>query len=283
MNKIVNADCIPFLRGLSNDFVDVSFADPPFNLGKKYTSYNDTRNEQDYFAWCEQWLTQLVRVTRGAVFIHGTFSLLCQYFKVLEKLASFKHWIAWNAPTGIAGTKGLQPTHYGILYFEKSPTFNKIRYPHLRDKGGRMVKNYGGKASLIHPFGPVVSDVWTDIHRVQHNRDAHPCQLPPALLERLILMASNEGDVIFDPFMGTGTTAVAAKKLNRRYLGCEIDAAYANIAKANVEAAKQTTIANIPVSLHRGNLRTIRDADWPILSQFHYIPENIKTEAVALF
>ena len=77
-----------------------------------------------------------------------------------------------------------------------------------------MIKDYGGKKSQINPHGTLLSDVWADIHRIRHNtrRDAHPCQLPEPLLERLILMTTDEGDVILDPFMGAGTTALTSKK-----------------------------------------------------------------------
>jgi len=75
----------------------------------------------------------------------------------------------------------------------------------------------------MHPYGPLISDVWTDIHRIRHKkrRDEHPCQLPIPLLERLILMTTDEGDIILDPFVGTGTTAIAAKRLGRKYIAID--------------------------------------------------------------
>jgi site-specific DNA-methyltransferase (adenine-specific) len=77
----------------------------------------------------------------------------------------------------------------------------------------------------MHQFGPLVSDVWTDIHRIRHKkrRDEHPCQLPIHLLERLLLMSTDEEDIVLDPFVGTGTTAIAAKKLGRKFIGIDID------------------------------------------------------------
>jgi len=85
----------------------------------------------------------------------------------------------------------------------------------------------------LHPFGPLVSDVWTDIHRIKHNkyRDEHPCQLPIHLLERIILMSTDEGDIALDPFVGTGTTVIAAKRLGRKFIGIDIDENYVNITK----------------------------------------------------
>ena len=88
--------------------------------------------------------------------------------------------------------KSLQPSHYGILYYVKDikqTKFYELRYPHKRcRKCGYLLKDYGGKKQGLHPFGPLLSDVWTDIHRIKHNkyRDEHPCQLPIHLLERII-------------------------------------------------------------------------------------------------
>lgn len=125
--------------------------------------------------------------------------------------------------------KTLLPNHYGILYYVKSPKdykFNDIRGLHKRcRKCAIILKDYGGKKDQLHQFGPVISDVWSDIHRIRHKkrRDEHPCQLPEPLLERLLLMSTDEGDIVFDPFIGTGTTAIAAKKLGCRYIGIDLD------------------------------------------------------------
>jgi len=127
------------------------------------------------------------------------------------------------------------PAHYGILFYTKSPKdfkFHELRSPHKKcRKCGEMIKDYGGKKSQINPYGTLLSDVWADIHRIRHNtrRDAHPCQLPEPLLERLILMTTHEGDVVMDPFIGAGTTALAAKRLGRDYIGIDIDPKYKKI------------------------------------------------------
>jgi site-specific DNA-methyltransferase (adenine-specific) len=98
---------------------------------------------------------------------------------------------------------------------------------------GYLLKDYGGKKDSLHPFGPLVSDSWVDIHRIKHNkyRDEHPCQLPIHLLERIVLMSTDENDIVFDPFVGTGTSALAAKRLGRRFIGVDIDDKYVNICR----------------------------------------------------
>lgn len=140
------------------------------------------------------------------------------------------------------------------------------------------MKDYGGKKAGLHPFGPLVSDVWTDIHRIKHNkyRDEHPCQLPVHLLERIILMSTDENDIVLDPFMGTGTTAIASKRLGRRYIGFDVDDEYAKTSTAKL--AKETSnskIGTVWVSFFSNEVITIRHCDWDDLSRFYKIPSPV--------
>ena len=152
--------------------------------------------------------------------------------------------------------------------------------PHKRDrKSVYLSKDYGGKKAGLHPFGPLVSDVWTDIHRVKHNRyrDEHPCQLPIHLLERLILMSSDEGDTVLDPFMGTGTTALAAKRLGRKYIGIELDTKYVEIAESKLsEEVSDSKIGETWVSFFLRKVATLRNIDWESVAPYFIIPEDRK-------
>jgi site-specific DNA-methyltransferase (adenine-specific) len=230
------------------------------------------------------WILELVRITKstGSICLHNIPKWLIKYSSFLDELADFKHWIAWDAQTSPMG-KTLQPNHYGILFYAKDAKkliFNELRYPHKRTRQTNMLaKDYGGKKYLLHPYGPLVSDVWTDIHRVKHNkyRDTHPCQLPVHLLERLILMATNENDIVLDPFIGVGTTAIAAKKLGRHYIGFDVDDNYVNITKnklSNIES--NSKIGNSWVSFYLDEIVTLRDRDWNDIKQYFYIPTKIQ-------
>ncbi|MCX6163702.1 MAG: site-specific DNA-methyltransferase [Ignavibacteriae bacterium] len=217
INKVIQGDCTELFKNIPDESVDVTFADPPFNLKKGYNSYKDSLKLQEYMHWCELWIKEMVRVTKptGSIFLHNIPKWLTYYSAILNNVATFKHWISWDAPTAPMG-KSLQPSHYGILFYVKDLKnfrYYEIRSPHKRTRStGILAKDYGGKKFMLHPFGPLVSDVWTDIHRIKHNkfRDEHPCQLPIHLMERIILMSTDENDIILDPFMGTGTTAIAA-------------------------------------------------------------------------
>jgi len=244
------------------------FADPPFNLDKKYGTYKDQRAVEDYLAWCERWLRELVRVTKpsGSIFVHNIPKWLTYYAGILNQIAHFRHWIAWDAMSAPLG-KTLLPAHYGILFYSKQAKgtkFFEVRAPHKTCREcGAFLKDYGGKKDQMHPFGMLVSDVWTDIHRIRHNkrRDPHPCQLPIHLLERLILMTTDEGDLVLDPFLGTGTTAIAAKRLSRHYIGVELDPLYTQVARDKLARTQPTRYEGIPVSLFLGKIQSIRDCD----------------------
>ena len=283
-NQIIQGDCLELFRQIPDNSVDITFADPPFNLKKKYHSTRDSLELEEYLHWCEKWISEMVRVTKetGSIFVHNIPKWLTYYAGFLNKLADFKHWISWDAPTAPMG-KTLQPAHYGILFYAKDAKQNKfyeIRYPHKRcRKCNYLHKDYGGKKGLLHPFGPLVPDTWTDIHRIKHNkyRDPHPCQLPIHLLERIILMSTDEGDTVLDPFLGTGTTAIAAKRLGRRYIGFELDQTYATIAHDKVEQqVLDSRIGNIWASVYLDEIVTLRDQDWEALQPEFHSPASPK-------
>lgn len=284
INDIIHGDCLEVMQGIPDDSVDVTFADPPFNLKKKYNGYKDNKEFTTYVQWCKQWIYEMVRITKptGSIFVHNIPKWLTYYAHFLNESAYFKHWITWDAPTAPMG-KSLQPSHYGILYYVKDLKKNKfyeVRYPHKRcRKCGYLLKDYGGKKNGLNPFGPLVSDVWTDIHRIKHNkyRDEHPCQLPMHLLERIILMSTDENDIVLDPFVGTGTTVIAAKRLGRRFIGIDIDEKYVAITKDKLlRELSNSKINNTWASFYLNEVVTIRNIDWIKLVQYFLIPDDIK-------
>lgn len=283
LNQIIHGDCIETMQQIPSDSIDVTFADPPFNLKKKYGTYRDEKDIHDYLSWCKKWILEMVRITKpsGSIFLHNIPKWLTYYTGFLNEVADFRHWIAWDAPTAPMG-KTLQPSHYGILFYAKNQRENKfyeIRYPHKRcRKCGYLLKDYGGKKKILHPFGPLVSDIWSDIHRIRHNkhRDPHPCQLPVHLLERILLMSTDEGDVVLDPFMGTGTTAVAAARLGRNVIGIDIDFEYVQITKKKLaQESPNSKIEDIWVSFYLGEIVTIANKDWETLKSYFVIPEDM--------
>lgn len=268
VDKVTEGDCLDILSRIEDNTIDVCFADPPFNLEKKYTSYKDQKPVVEYLDWCKCWLREMVRITKptGSIFVHNIPKWLTYYASILNDIAYFRHWIAWDAMSNPLG-KTLLPAHYGILFYTKQVRdykFFEIRAPHRRCRVcNNYLKDYGGKKDQMHPFGALVSDVWTDIHRIRHNvrRDDHPCQLPIPLLERIVLMSTDPGDIVLDPFLGTGTTAIAAKTLGRHYIGIDIDPEYVEIANNKLAKVQEAKYHNFFVSMFLGRIQSIRDVD----------------------
>lgn len=268
LDRAHRADCLKLMQRLPDESVQMVFADPPFNLSKKYLSYKDNLPLQTYLTWTRAWLTEAVRVLRddGSLFLYNIPKLLTYSSCILNELAEFRHWIAWNSNGRPLG-KTLQPAHYGILFYTKTRKnkFYDVRAPHKACRHcGEYAKDYGGKEYLRHAFGCQISDVWDDIHRVRHASKriaSHPCQLPVHLIERMILMTTDEGDIMLDPFCGSGAGGVAAKQMGRRYIGAELDPAYQKEAQRKLRQAEPVKTGNAYLSLHLGKIVSIRDKD----------------------
>jgi len=283
LNKIIKDNQEEVFPLIPDDSIDMTFADPPFNLKKLYNTYSDNLSEDKYIKWTNKWLSEMVRITKptGSIFVHNIPKWAIYHSHYLSSIADFKNWISWRALSGPPNSRTLHPTHYAILFFAKDKKQHKTyvcRRPHLRcRKCNVLQKDYGGKKKVLHRFGPMLGDVWIDLFRVRHkkHRDSHPCQLPIHLLERLILMTTDENDIVFDPFIGTGTTAIAAKRLGRNFLGCEKDLDYYNIANEKIKNAKpQKKINGKWVSWHLGKVVTLREEDWDDISRCYYLPDK---------
>ena len=269
VGKVHQSDCMELMRSMRGGSVQMIFADPPFNLKKKYNSYKDNLEFSEYMRWTESWIAECARVLKedGSFFLYNIPKLLSCTTPILNGLLEFRHWIAWNSNGQPLG-KTLQPAHYGILFYSRTrkSKFYDVRAPHPKCRlCDSYLKDYGGKEYLRHPFGYQISDVWSDIHRTRHNgrRIAnHPCQLPVHLIERMILMTTDENDVILDPFCGGGAAAVAAKQMGRRYIGCDIDEEYVQAAnKRYKEAEKKKSLNGVYLSKHLGKIVSVRNVD----------------------
>ena len=268
MNTVVNDDCIEVMNRMPPESAQLIFADPPFNLDKKYGTYKDNLPFTQYMEWTGEWINAAARILKpdGTILLYNIPKLLTHTAPILNKLCEFRHWIAWNSGGKPLG-KTLQPAHYGILFYTKNrrSKFYDVRAPHKKcRKCQAYYTDYGGKEYMRHPFGYQISDVWDDIHRVRHASkriNGHPCQLPVHLIERAILMTTDEDDLVVDPFCGGGSAAVAAKQMGRNYVGMEIDAYYQEQSQAKMDVAEAIKVGDAYVSMHLGKIVSIRDCD----------------------
>lgn len=266
-DKIYQGDCVSFLKRLAalhpGGVFDMVFADPPYNLDKLYEGCPDDLTEPEYIEWCNSWLEGMVVTLKpgGSLFVLNLPKWAIHHATFLSHRLEFRHWIAWDATAEPRGK--LRPSHYALLYFTKpggNPTFNytplgsvasEERVPPpdapkycLRRKCVKQRKQLGDDDKVE------MSDVWFDPQRIKHAIDDHPCQLPEALMERLVLLTTQLGGRVFDPFGGTGTTAIAAIKRKRHYVLVEKSPKHWEDAKAKIaeirEVFRQHGVWNSP-------------------------------------
>ena len=240
LNKIYQGDCIEVMDWLyqeAGQCVDLIFADPPYNLIKAYNGYEDDRKDAEYLEWCNEWLSRCVRLLRpnGSLFLLNLPKWSTHHAVFLNTQLYFQNWIVWDALSDPRGR--VMPAHYSLLHYTKQPTRFTLNNLEEVEPATRCLRPKCVRSRGLNLRRENLTTIWHDVHRIKHkrDRDSHPCQLPEKLLERIIRLASNPQEVVFDPFMGTGTTAVVAKKLGRQYLGAEYDSAYIEIAAQRLE------------------------------------------------
>lgn len=232
LGRLFEGDCANFFPKIDSGTVDLAFADPPFNLGKKYTSnIDDSKLAHDYLDWCRTWLDEMIRVLKpgGSLFLYNLPKWNLQLGAYLADKLTFRHWITVDMKYTLPIQGRLYPSHYSLLYFSKGPRpsiFHPDRTPVqcCRHCGGEL-RDYGGYKSKMNPLGVSLTDVWTDIPPVRHakykKREANA--LPLKLMDRIISLASDPGSLVIDPFGGSGTTYVVAELLGRQWMGVELD------------------------------------------------------------
>ncbi|MBB4853391.1 site-specific DNA-methyltransferase (adenine-specific) [Mycobacteroides chelonae] len=231
LGTLYKGDCLDLMRTLDDGSIDLIFADPPFNLGKLYGKhYDDSIAEAKYLAWSEAWIKEGARLLSkgGAFFLYNIPKWNLHNGAYMRQLGlDFRHWITIDIKFGLPISGKLYPSHYSLLYFTngKPRSFTRPRVPIqvCRHCGGD-VKDYGGHRNKLHPEGLNLTDVWSDIPPVRHqrtkNRPAN--ELSEKLLERVLEIASEPGDTVFDPFGGAGTTYAVAERLHRHWIGIEL-------------------------------------------------------------
>ena len=249
-NTVYRGDCADVLGRFPEESVDLIYADPPFFSNQTQKAYVGDEREvrefddrweggiREYIDWMEPRIRLCSKVLKnsGSFYLHCDWHA-CHYLKVLADRVfgegNFQREIIWRVGW-VSGFKSRARNyirnHDTLLFYTKSKefTFNKIFVPHTDGYERRG----GGK----NPKGIPLDDVWLDIHSIQHlsfsrEKLGYPTQKPQALLTRLILVSSNRGDLVLDPFCGSGTTLAVAKELGRRWIGIDVSPAACELAK----------------------------------------------------
>ena len=267
--EIWQGDSVDWLRGLESGSVDLVFADPPYNIKK--AEWDTFESQQEYVNWSVRWIEQAARILKpdGTLYVCGFSEILADLRLPASRFFKGCRWIVWHYKNKANLGDDWGRSHESILHFRKSRefTFNvdDVRIPY----GEHTLKypahpqaetsQYGKAANKDriwhpHPRGAKPKDV-LEIPTTcngMHEKTPHPTQKPEELLRKIVLASSNPGDLVIDPFLGSGTTAVVAEQLKRQWKGCDLSAEFCQYATERIELVE----------------------DWPVEKWLRYDEQN---------
>ncbi|MEN9576290.1 MAG: Modification methylase MboII [Verrucomicrobiota bacterium] len=261
--KLSCGDSIEWLRTLDAASVDLVFADPPYNIRK--AEWDDLGSMQEYTAWSRLWIGEAARVLKatGTLYVCGFSEILADVKVAVVPLFDGCRWLVWHYKNKANLGNGWGRSHESILHFRKSKefTFNTdaVRIPYgahtlkYPDHPQAETSQYGkGRIPAAerpdwtpNPLGAKPKDVieLPTTCNGMGEKTPHPTQKPEELLRKLVLASSNPGDLVVDPFSGSGTTVVAAEQLGRRWLGCDNSAEHNEWAIERLERVPKKSVA----------------------------------------
>ena len=250
-NKTINQDLFDTIKFLPENFIDLLFIDPPYNLTKNYNgNIFKSSNEKQYEQWVDSWMSQLIKSLKktASIYVCCDWKSSSSIYNVISKYFTVRNRITWEREKGRGAMSNWKNCSEDIWFATVSDNYffdtNKVKLKKkviapYKDNNGvpkDWTSDEDGKFRLTYP-----SNIWTDITipfwSMPENTD-HPTQKPEKLVAKIILASTKEGDMIFDPFLGSGTTSVVAKKLNRQYCGIEINFEYCLLAEKRLQQAQ---------------------------------------------
>jgi site-specific DNA-methyltransferase (adenine-specific) len=252
VNKIINQNIFEVIDFLPSDFVDLLFIDPPYNISKKFNKISFKEMDQfEYIKWLDSWLSKVVRLLKknASIYICGDWKSSSAIFITGSKYFQVQNRITWEREKGRGAKRNWKNCSEDIWFFTKTSNYNinvnnvklrrKVLAPYKDENRNPKDWKQNKNGNFRDTFP---SNIWHDISvpfwSMPENTD-HPTQKPEKLLAKIILASTKKGDVVFDPFLGSGTSAVVSKKLGRKYLGVEVDEYYCCLAEKRLELAEK--------------------------------------------
>ena len=262
---------IEWLKSLNDESIDLIFADPPYNIKK--ANWDSFESQEEYIKWSLQWIEQAARILKptGTLYICGFSEILADLKHPASKYFKSCRWIIWHYKNKANLGNDWGRSHESILHFRKTRDFifnideiripygeHTLKYPsHPQAETSQYGKGRNGNHIWEpNPHGAKPKDV-LEIPTTcngMHEKTPHPTQKPEELLRKFILTSSNVGEVVLDPFCGSGTTPVCAEQLQRKWLACDLSPEYLDWAANRIELVE----------------------DWPIEKWIKYDFENLK-------
>ena len=235
LNTIHNEDCIEFMKKLPNECVDLIIADPPYFGIVKESWDNQWKNEEDYLKWCERWTKECYRILKpkGNFYVWGTMGKhkehpFLKYILQVENIGFiFQDWVTWKKQKGRGSRKGYMWIREELVQFTKQEKKYTVNIPYLDE----IAKNHG-RLSKDKINYKRCGNVWVDINEVtvgnliHTERVNHPTQKPLKTCDRIIKTSSNENDLVYIPFAGSGSEIISCINNNRNYIATETNKQY---------------------------------------------------------
>lgn len=256
---LYNMDSLEALKKLNTGepIIDLTVTSPPYNIGKEYEKI---RPVDEYVYWSEEWIDLVYKNTKD----NGSFWLNVGYIPIKNKgkavPLAYLLWdktnffmiqeLVWNYGAGVASKKSLSPRNEKLIWFVKNQKEYTFNLDDIRDPNVKYPNQKKNGKIRVNPLGKNPSDVWqipkvtSGKNRSSKERVEHPAQTPIELFKRLILASSNKNELVLDPFIGSGTTAVIAKSLDRYCVGFDLKKDYLDTAikRINEERIIQTSL-----------------------------------------
>ncbi|MFM6398529.1 DNA-methyltransferase [Planktothrix sp.] len=257
--QLYQGDSIDWLKSLDSESIDLVFADPPYNIKK--ADWDNFENQEQYIDWSLQWISEASRILKstGSLYICGFSEILADLKHPASKYFKSCRWLIWHYKNKANLGRDWGRSHESIIHFRKSNpvklNIDDVRIPY----GAHTLKYPSHPQAETSAYGKGTKkkrDNWTPNPKGAKPKDVieipttcngmgettpHPTQKPEELLRKLVLASSNEGDLVIDPFSGSGTTLVVAEQLNRQWMGCDLNMEYNDWAFQRIQNVRRMT------------------------------------------
>ena len=257
--QIYQGNSLDWLVSVDSESVDLVFADPPYNIKK--AEWDNFENQEKYIEWSIQWISQASRILKsnGSLYVCGFSEILADLKYSVSKYFKNCRWLIWHYKNKANLGSDWGRSHESIIHFRKSEqakiNIDDVRIPY----GAHTLKYPSHPQAETSAYGKgktKKNNNWTPNPKGAKPKDVieipttcngmgettpHPTQKPEELLRKFVLASSHEGDLIIDPFSGSGTTVVVAEQLNRRWMGCDLNIEYNNWAIQRLENVRRMT------------------------------------------
>ena len=246
INKIYNEDCLQGIGKIKDSSIDLIVADPPYCLGKDYGNDSDMKDPEEYLKWIYEWIDSVIPKLKdsGSMYIFLSWQYSPEIFSYLKQKMKMINEIIWDrrVPSMGGSTRRFTSVHDNIGVFVKT-------------KKARTRSIFVGAKWLEVGYNP--KDIWSHsrLHRQDPERERHPTQKPLAIIDRMIRASSPKNGIVFDPFMGSGTTAVSCIRNGRKYTGFEMNKDYYKMIQKRIQRENNTSLFNqAPIKIQNDHI-----------------------------